>query len=148
MVSRCQKLKLEMPVGYCNMFLEELRLDEYDSIDDTSSPAYELVPRARILWVEYCHNLTKLLIPTGTERLFIGDCDNLEILSVAGGTQIISLYNGDCEKLKRLREHMHELLPSLKILKQENCPKIESFLKGGLPFNLQVVWMVVFYGMV
>lgn len=44
-----------------------------------------------------------------------------------------------CEKLKSLPEHMKELLPSLKELKMYDCPEIESFPEGGLPFNLEVL---------
>ncbi|KAM3303246.1 putative disease resistance protein [Capsicum chacoense] len=106
-ISRCRKLKLERPVGYCDMFLEELKLVDCDSMADTSSPEYELVPRARELNVS--------------------------------GTQITSLFIWDCEKLKRLPEHMQELLPSLMRLTLGNCPEIESFPDGGLPFNLQVL---------
>nr|XP_016486894.1 PREDICTED: putative disease resistance protein At3g14460 [Nicotiana tabacum] len=44
-----------------------------------------------------------------------------------------------CKKLKSLPEHMQELLPSLKKLELQNCPEIESFPEGGLPFNLEVL---------
>uniref|UniRef100_M1BQP0 Potato resistance I2GA-SH23-1 n=1 Tax=Solanum tuberosum TaxID=4113 RepID=M1BQP0_SOLTU len=82
MISHCQKLILEESVGYCNMFLEELRLREGDCIDDMSP---ELFPRARNLYVYSCDNLTRFLIPTATETLFIGNCKNVEKLSVACG---------------------------------------------------------------
>ncbi|KAL3325281.1 hypothetical protein AABB24_039063 [Solanum stoloniferum] len=113
------------------MFLEKLSLVKCDSP--------ELVPRARNLSVRSCNNLTRLLIPTATERLSIRDYDNLEILSVARGTQMTSLNIYDCEKLKSLPEHMQELLPSLKKLVVQACPEIESFPEGGLPFNLQAL---------
>ncbi|KAH0713809.1 hypothetical protein KY289_009768 [Solanum tuberosum] len=135
-ISRCQKLKLEEPVGHCNMFLEELRLDGCDCIDDISP---ELLPRARKLRVERCPNLTRFLIPTATESLYIWDCENLEILSVAVGTHESAMtYLGidGCLKLKRLPDHMQELLPSLNILHLYSL-EIESFPEGGLPFNLQ-----------
>ncbi|KAH0646398.1 hypothetical protein KY290_025999 [Solanum tuberosum] len=48
-----------------------------------------------------------------------------------------SLSIGYCEKLKWLPDHMQELLPSLNGLHLSNCPEIESFPQGGLPFNLQ-----------
>ncbi|PHU03931.1 hypothetical protein BC332_29182 [Capsicum chinense] len=117
----CRKLKLEAPDGSkmnSNMFLEELTLDECDSI---SSP--ELVPRARNFYVESCQNLTKFLIPNGTERLSLWYCENLKILSVACGTQMMSL----------------NILPSLKELRLSRCLEIESFPDGGLPFNLQLL---------
>ncbi|CAN4119188.1 unnamed protein product [Withania somnifera] len=128
----CRKLKLEAPVG--EMFLEDLRLVDCDSIDDISC---ELVPRARTLSVKSCHNFTRFFIPTGTERIDISSCENVEILSVACGTQMTSLYIQGCKKLNRLPERMQELLPSLNRLELWLCPEIESFPEGGLPFHLQ-----------
>ncbi|XP_049386264.1 putative disease resistance RPP13-like protein 1 [Solanum stenotomum] len=128
-ISGCGKLKLEASTNA--MFLEELSLKGCDSP--------EFVPRARYLSVRSCHNLTRLLIPTATERLDIIDCENLEILSVACGTQMTWLHIYNCKKLKSLPEHMQELLPSLKELSLEKCPEIESFPEGGLPFNLQLL---------
>ncbi|XP_049368134.1 putative disease resistance protein At3g14460 [Solanum verrucosum] len=134
----CQKLKLEVPVG--EMFLEVLSLQECDCIDDISP---ELLPTARKLTVSNCHNLTRFLIPTATESLSIWNCDNVEILSVAcGGTQMTSLTILDCKKLKWLPERMQELLPSLKVLQLIDCPEIESFPEGGLPFNLQLLVII------
>ncbi|KAM3399161.1 hypothetical protein P3S68_002677 [Capsicum galapagoense] len=81
-IRHCRKLKLEAPDSSrmnSNMFLEELELDDCDSI---SSPG--LVPTAR---------------------------------------------------------YLEELLPSLKELRLWNCPEIESFPDGGLPFNLQLLWI-------
>ncbi|KAM3303078.1 hypothetical protein P3S67_014108 [Capsicum chacoense] len=89
-----------------NMFLEELKLHGYASI---SSP--ELVPTARILCIDSCQNLTRFLIPNGTERLYIGFCENLEIpLSVVCRTQMTSLFINECKKLKRLPEHDEEIV--------------------------------------
>uniref|UniRef100_M1CM96 Disease resistance protein R3a n=1 Tax=Solanum tuberosum TaxID=4113 RepID=M1CM96_SOLTU len=137
-ISRCKKLKLEVPVGemsYCNMFIEDLTLKECDCIDDISP---EFLPTARTLNVSNCHNLTRFLIPTATESLHIWNCENVEILSVAcGETQMTSLSIQGCRKLKWLPERMQELLPSLKELYLYNCPEMESFPEGGLPFNLQ-----------
>ncbi|WMV56340.1 hypothetical protein MTR67_049725 [Solanum verrucosum] len=123
-VSRCGELKLEASMN--TMFLEELSLQR-------------CVPRAHKLSASSCNNLTRLLIPTATERLYIDNCDNLEILSVACGAQMTSLHIYNCEKLKSLPEHMQELIPSLKGLYLGNCSEIESFPEGGLPFNLQVL---------
>nr|AAU90291.2 Disease resistance protein I2, putative [Solanum demissum] len=136
-ISRCRKLKLEQPVGEMSMFLEELKLEGCDCIDDISP---ELFPRAGDLCVVSCHNLTRFLIPTSTETLSIQNCENVEKLSVAcGGTQMTSLRIKGCKKLKWLPERMQELLPSLKVLDLRNCPEIEFFPEGGLPFNLQAL---------
>ncbi|XP_006356392.1 putative disease resistance protein At3g14460 [Solanum tuberosum] len=143
-IFRCQKLKLEAPVGdmisssYCNMFLEKLTLCGFDTSIDDISP--ELVPRARKLDVFSSQNLTKFFIPTATDSLSIWNCKNLEKLSGAcGGTQMTHLRIIRCSKLKWLPEHMQELLPSLKELHLSYCPEIEFFPEGGLPFNLQML---------
>ncbi|KAL3325168.1 hypothetical protein AABB24_038995 [Solanum stoloniferum] len=136
-ISNCQKLKLELPVGEMSMFLEYLRVDECDCIDDIS---LELLPRARKLNVTNCHNLSRFLITTATETLYIWNCENVEKLSVAcGGTKMTYLNIQSCNKLKGLPERMQELLPSLKKLDLYDCPEIESFPEGGLPFNLQLL---------
>ena len=36
---------------------------------------------------------------------------------------------------------MHILLPSLEKLHIVDCPKVESFLEGGLPSNLNEIWI-------
>ncbi|WMV55816.1 hypothetical protein MTR67_049201, partial [Solanum verrucosum] len=132
-ISRCKKLKLEVPVG--EMFLKYLRLEECDCIDDISP---ELLPTTSEFSVYDCQNLTRFLIPTATDILTIKYCENLEKLSVAcGGTQMTWLSINDCKKLKWLPERMQELLPSLKRLHLRDCPEIESFPEGGLPFNLK-----------
>ncbi|KAL3324978.1 hypothetical protein AABB24_038873 [Solanum stoloniferum] len=116
-ISDCQKLKLEEPVGYCNMFLQELTLRDCDSID-------EFLPRAHNLTVEHCHNLTRFLIPTATESLHIWNCENLEKLLVAVGTHksaMTYLHIRNCEKLKCLPEI--ELF-NLQVLKIDNCKKL------------------------
>ncbi|KAF3643403.1 putative nuclear transcription factor Y subunit B-10 isoform X2 [Capsicum annuum] len=142
-IYRCRKLKLEAPDSstmISNMCLYRLTLERCDSIYYMSST--ELVPRAGYLCVKSCQNLTRFLIPDGTESLDIMFCENLEILSVACGTQMTSLRISDCKKLKRLPERMQELLPSLKELKLWNCPEIELFPDGVLPFNLQLLQII------
>ncbi|KAH0713810.1 hypothetical protein KY289_009769 [Solanum tuberosum] len=111
----CEELKLEEPVGemsYCNMFLEYLTLHECVMSPD------QFLPRARELNVSGWDNLTKFLIPTATESLYISECENIEKLSVAfGGTQMTSLSIEGCKKLKWLPER-------------------------GLPFNLQALYII------
>ncbi|KAM3399169.1 putative disease resistance protein [Capsicum galapagoense] len=119
-ICRCQKLKLD--------------LHECDSILSAES-----VPRALTLSIWSCQNLTRFLIPNGTERLNIRCCENLEILSVACVTRMTTLIISECKKLKRLPEGMQELLPSLEELRLSDCPEIESFPDGGLPFTLQLL---------
>ncbi|KAH0715601.1 hypothetical protein KY284_008506 [Solanum tuberosum] len=116
-IAGCQKLKLEEPVGYCNMFLEELTLRDCDSID-------EFLPRARKLSILNCQNVTRFLIPTATESLWIRDCENLEILSVAVESAMTSLDIWYCEKLKCLPE-----IELLQVLKIHFCKKLVNSRK-------------------
>ncbi|XP_075099791.1 putative disease resistance RPP13-like protein 1 [Nicotiana tabacum] len=136
-IKHCGKLKLESSVGDMisigsNMFLEKLKLEGCDSINEISP---ELVPQARYLSVSSCDGLTMLLIPNGTEDLKICECENLEIFSAAQTTLLRTLYIRNCKKLKSLPE----LLPSLKELILQECLEIEYFPEGGLPFNLEVL---------
>ncbi|KAH0746846.1 hypothetical protein KY285_008503 [Solanum tuberosum] len=110
----CQKLKLEEPVGYCNMFLEELTLKNCDCID-------EFLPTARKLSIWSCQNVTRFLIPTATESLCIFSCKNLEILSVAVESAMTSLDISYCVKLKCLPEIA---LFNLQVLQINNCMKL------------------------
>ncbi|KAH0713856.1 hypothetical protein KY289_009815 [Solanum tuberosum] len=132
----CEKLKLEPSAS--EMFLESLTLTGCNSINEISPG---LVPRAHHVSVLRCHSLTRHLIPTGTEVLYIFGCENLEILLVASRTPTLlrKLYIQDCKKLKSLPEHMQELLPSLNDLSLNFCPEIKSFPDGGLPFSLEVL---------
>ncbi|KAH0713947.1 hypothetical protein KY289_009906 [Solanum tuberosum] len=113
-ISDCQRLKLEEPVGYCNMFLEELTLRNCDCID-------EFLPKARKLSISSCQNVTRFLIPTATESLCIFSCKNLEILSVAVESAMTSLDISYCKKLKCLPEI--ELF-NLQVLKISHCKKL------------------------
>ncbi|KAH0716399.1 hypothetical protein KY284_009304 [Solanum tuberosum] len=113
-ISDCQRLKLEEPVGYCNMYLEELTLQDCDCI-------VEFLPRARKLFIFSCQNVTRFLIPTATESLFIFNCKNLEILSVAVESAMTSLKISYCKKLKYLPEID---LFNLQVLEISNCMKL------------------------
>ncbi|KAK4709512.1 hypothetical protein R3W88_030437 [Solanum pinnatisectum] len=146
-ISKCPELSPETPIQLSNLKefkvvaspkVGNLVIYGCDSIDDISP---EFVPRSHYLSVNSCPNLTRLLIPTETGKLYIWHCKNLEKLSVASGTQTMlrNLSIRDCEKLKWLPECMQELIPSLKELELWFCTEIVSFPEGGLPFNLQVL---------
>ena len=45
----------------------------------------------------------------------------------------------ECPKFESLPANMHTLLPSLNELNIKDCPKLETFLEGGLPSNLKFV---------
>ncbi|KAH1148519.1 hypothetical protein GLYMA_15G230900v4 [Glycine max] len=47
----------------------------------------------------------------------------------------------NCPQLESLPGNMHILLPSLKNLLIDSCPRVESFPEGGLPSNLKVMYL-------
>ncbi|KAJ8774920.1 hypothetical protein K2173_019924 [Erythroxylum novogranatense] len=71
--------------------------------------------------------------------LEIKKCPNLvSFLEVGQKTPNLQrLQLADCLNLKWLPESLHSLLYSLEELTIRNCPKLESFPKGGLPLKLQ-----------
>ncbi|KAL7162014.1 hypothetical protein ACSBR2_042479 [Camellia fascicularis] len=77
---------------------------------------------------------------------------SLESLFLNGFSNLISFSQGrlprlnltlfiiwQFEKLKLLPEGMHILFPSLPSLQLYDCPEIESFPEGGLPFSLHLL---------
>ncbi|MCE0482279.1 hypothetical protein HAX54_040900 [Datura stramonium] len=166
-ISKCGKLELEFPENSmtgscCNMFLEDLRLENCDSLRHLS---FGFFPRVHTLIVYSCRNLQMLSFPDGIDTLEVERCGNLKALTVPKGVHLKFLHSMkisgcdnlssfpqelaapslkylwvyDCQKLKALPDCMHELLPSLKNLWISNCPELESFPDGGLPFNIEIL---------
>ncbi|XVF19276.1 hypothetical protein REPUB_Repub11eG0096200 [Reevesia pubescens] len=79
------------------------------------------------------------------KRLDIMRCKRLELpmWSIGGlhAPNLTSLEVSDCVELKSLPENMHSLLQSLNSLKICNCPELESFPEGGLPSNLNSLFV-------
>ncbi|KAF2316259.1 hypothetical protein GH714_041600 [Hevea brasiliensis] len=79
-----------------------------------------------------------LLLPTSTlSCLTIQLLQNLESLDYEGLMNLRKLRIWDCPNLQSMPESMQTLLPFLVELKIGNCPKLEPFLKGGLPSRLE-----------
>ncbi|KAK6776809.1 hypothetical protein RDI58_027810 [Solanum bulbocastanum] len=146
-IYRCEKLKLEAPVSemISNIFLEILHLRGCDSIDDISP---ELVPRALSLIGSSCCNLTRLLIPTGTENLFISDWLSIyhdgsdeEILADKNWELPCTIRSLAISNLKTLSSQFLKSLTSLKSLYAVNLPQIQSLLEEGLPSSLSELYL-------
>ncbi|PHU03919.1 hypothetical protein BC332_29170 [Capsicum chinense] len=116
-VYHCRKLELEAPDSSkmnSNMFLEELRLDECDSI---SSP--DLVPRARYFSIQSDEEIVSgenWELPCSIQSLFI-------------------------ENLKTLSSQVLNSLTSLESLRTFNLPQVQSLLEEGLPFSLSELYL-------
>ncbi|PHT35104.1 hypothetical protein CQW23_26904 [Capsicum baccatum] len=117
----CRKLKLEALDSSrmnSNMFLEELELDECDSI---SSP--ELVPTARYL--ERLPSLRELEINhNGSDKEIVGG-ENWELPC--------SIPSLTIDNLKTLSSQLFRSLTSLESLDIRKLPQIQSLLEQGLP---------------
>ncbi|KAM3399148.1 hypothetical protein P3S68_002664 [Capsicum galapagoense] len=139
-ISRCPELNLETPIQVSSLKRFEVWSSPKAGVlfDEAKLEGMKQIEK---LLISDFPNLTRFLIPNGTETLDISWCENLEILlsPVACGTQMTSLNIYQCKKLKRLPEGMQELLPSLKELQLWGCPEIESFPDGEFPFNLQLL---------
>ncbi|WMV59444.1 hypothetical protein MTR67_052829 [Solanum verrucosum] len=141
-ISQCGKLELEFPEdsmtgSCCNMFFEELRLENCESLRHLP---FGFFPRVHTLIVYSCRHLQTLSFPHGIDTLEVERCGNLKALTqklAAPSLKYLWVY--DCQKLKALPDYMHELLPSLKNLWISNCPELESFPDGGLPFNIEIL---------
>lgn len=112
-----------------------------------------------ILHLDSFPHLKRLLIcgPESLESLSMSDelCQDLKFLSsvtISKCPCFVSFPKGGlrapnpthicfvgCKKLKSLPEKMHNLLPSLEVLRIEHCSEIESFPKGGLPCSLSTL---------
>ncbi|PHT61752.1 hypothetical protein T459_34383 [Capsicum annuum] len=167
--SRCPELNLETPIQLSSLkWFEVDDSPKVGVIFDEAelfTSQLELMKQIEKLYISDCNSLTSL--PTSTlpstlkhtticrcqklkldlhecdsilsAELNIRCCENLEILSVACVTRMTTLIISECKKLKRLPEGMQELLPSLEELRLSDCPEIESFPDGGLPFTLQLL---------
>ncbi|KAH0641844.1 hypothetical protein KY290_033465 [Solanum tuberosum] len=166
-ISQCGKLELEFPKdsmtgSCCNMFFEELRLENCESLRHLP---FGFFPRVHTLIVYSCRHLQTLSFPHGIDTLEVERCGNLKALTVPKGIHLKFLHSMkisgcdnltsfpqklaapslkylwvyDCQKLKALPNYMHELLPSLKNIWISNCPELESFPDGGLPFSTEIL---------
>ncbi|PHT35205.1 hypothetical protein CQW23_27005 [Capsicum baccatum] len=152
-VYHCRKLELEAPDSSkmnSNMFLEELRLDECDSI---SSP--ELVPRARYLSIqrnspllEDCEKLVNgrkewrlQRLPSLRELYIFHNSSDEEIVGGENWELPCSIQSLFIENLKTLSSQVLNSLTSLESLRTFNLPQVQSLLEEGLPSSLSELYL-------
>ncbi|KAM3302871.1 hypothetical protein P3S67_013901 [Capsicum chacoense] len=148
-ISRCPELNLESPIQLSS--LKSFQVDGSPKagvvFDEAELFTSQLEGMKQIVKLDIsdCNSLTSLPIstlPSTLKTLRMWHCWKLKLEAPASDmisnlflmTSLNILY---CKKLKRLPERMQELFPSLKELRLNHCPEIESFPDGGLPFNLQ-----------
>nr|XP_034893053.1 putative disease resistance RPP13-like protein 1 [Populus alba] len=108
----------------------------------------DLLPQVSTLTIEHCLNLESLCIGErpvlALYHLTISHCPNLVSFRKGGlaAPDLTRLVLEGCSNLKSLPENMHSLLPSLQNLQLISLPEVDSFPEGGLPSNLNTLWIV------
>jgi len=139
-IKSCWKVELPMHLNYSS--LEILTLDGYGFLK-----SFPLFPKLRHLLILDCEDLESLTVGEQHEQDLL-----LSLIKIYryhnfayfphGGLRAPSLKDftiHDCKSLRSLPDKMHILLPSLETLYINDCPQVESFSEGGLPFNLNEI---------
>ncbi|KAL6192874.1 hypothetical protein ACLB2K_033960 [Fragaria x ananassa] len=139
--------------------LEDLRIEEFNGeVTMVSKPC----PNLRRLIVRSCPQLTGTFMLSNFPKLESLDLSDVNVASLHSPSLLalvsLKIYNcpnfvgftdggldapnletidlTSCWKLRSLPQHMHNLLPSLRMLSLHDCPELESFPEGGLPSKL------------
>ncbi|XP_062173925.1 putative disease resistance protein At3g14460 [Alnus glutinosa] len=141
-IKSCWKLELPIHLNYSS--LEKLTLDGCGFLK-----SFPLFPKLRRLEIWNCEDLESLTVGEQHEQdlllsqIKISLCPNFAYFP-HGGLRAPNLKDftiNDCRSLQSLPEKMHILLPSLEELYIEDCPQVESFPEGGLPSNLNEIFI-------
>ncbi|KAG2668836.1 hypothetical protein I3760_14G008700 [Carya illinoinensis] len=82
--------------------------------------------------------LLSIDFPVLTHMKIIG-CDNLQSLEGLCAPKLAFFILNNCKSLRSMPDKMHLVLSSLHYLELINCPEVESFPEGGLPFSLKQI---------
>ncbi|KAL2326498.1 hypothetical protein Fmac_025556 [Flemingia macrophylla] len=113
----CRNMNILM--SSCNNFLVTLKI--HNSCDSLAAFPLDVFPKLQLLSICGCRNLQRISQDQSH--------NHLKDLTISNSPQFESL-----------SECMH-ILPSLDVLRIEDCPKLESFPEGGLPPNLKVLFL-------
>ncbi|MED6110078.1 hypothetical protein PIB30_039614 [Stylosanthes scabra] len=136
--------KVEFPMHHLYDLVELVIENSCDSL--TSFPL-ELFPKLELLQIRKCASLESLSMSqsqhTALHRLVISKCPNFvsfpgEGLAMPNLAYFVVM---KCYKVKSLPCNMNVLLPSLEFLNIYGCPGIHAFPEGGLPPNLQKLYV-------
>ncbi|KAF2323760.1 hypothetical protein GH714_036847 [Hevea brasiliensis] len=131
----------ELPSGLHRLQADAM-FDSVDSLVEGATEDYSLSITSEEIEIKDYHSLRcfSLDLFPKLKRLDLGRCRNLESFSLSRGLPALSLTVlclWNCFNLKCLPDNMHSILASLVKLRLGECPKLESFPEGGLPFKLE-----------
>ncbi|KAG6679368.1 hypothetical protein I3842_14G127400 [Carya illinoinensis] len=144
-ISNCKKL--EFPAHFNYSSLKELYLE--NSCDSLRCFHVNLITKIDIFTIKACENLESLINSEQHENdlaasiIRIKNCPNF-VSFPDGGLRAEKLKTFEiscCWNLRSLPDKMHLLLPSLESLSIEYCPMLQSFGEGGLPTNLESIFI-------
>jgi hypothetical protein len=140
--------ELELPLQLDYSSLEHLMLDGRVSL---RSFQLDLFPKLCRLEIRDCGTLESLTVREQREHdplLFLIDisihwCPNFAYFPKGGlcAPNLKCFWIQNCRSLRSLPDNMRTCLPSLEKLSIEDCPQIESFPEGGLPSNLNEIYI-------
>ncbi|KAH7515278.1 hypothetical protein FEM48_Zijuj10G0009800 [Ziziphus jujuba var. spinosa] len=141
-----KNVEFPLPDSLRRSSIEKVRI--WNSCGSLDCFPLDFFSNLRNLLISRCENLESLTVTESSDdiiplsRLFILDCPNFISFPRNGrlhAPNLTHLKLEGCQKLKKLPEQMSNLLPSLNSLMISNCPEVESFPEGGLPFNLSLL---------
>ncbi|CAN6558907.1 unnamed protein product [Malus baccata var. baccata] len=147
-IENCKKLEFlsgEMMAKLTS--LQSLSLS--DSCDSLRSFPLGIFPNLSSLFIDYCENLESLSVEGAADE----NLSHLNSLSILYCRNLVSFPDGGlptpnltyfqvlyCDNLKLLPDRMHTLT-ALQYLRISNLPNVVSFAQGGLPPNLQSLYI-------
>ncbi|KAJ9163565.1 hypothetical protein P3X46_023216 [Hevea brasiliensis] len=143
-IRSCPKLR-SFPGGCLPSKLQSLQISDCNKlIEGCMQWNLQTIPSLTELVIENCQGGEsfpgEMLLPSALTCLEICYLPNLKSLDFQGLRHLTSLRElkvRNCQKLMFMPECMHSIVPSLTKLTVYNCPELESFLEGGLPFTLE-----------
>jgi Leucine-rich repeat (LRR) protein len=141
-IKSCWKLELPTHLNYSS--LKILTLDGCGFLK-----SFPLFPKLHRLVISNCEDLESLTVGEQHEQdlllsqIEINQCPNFAYFP-HGGLRAPNLKYftiNHCRSLRSLPHKMHILLPSLEELHIIDCPQVESFPEGGLPSNLNEIYI-------
>ncbi|MED6217987.1 hypothetical protein PIB30_022742 [Stylosanthes scabra] len=150
-IYNCSKMEFPEQQQQHKYDLVELLVDS--SCDSLASLSLDAFPNLKNLKIEWCSNLESISMSetphTALQSLTINDCPKVVSITEGGlaAPNLTHLNVSFCDKLEALPRKMDTLAPNLQSLDIEGCGGICRFPEGGLPPNLQKLYMKGYEGL-